>query len=152
MSIKEELAAELRDAMRAQDAPRRDVIRQIETEVSLARSDPGFTGEVDDDLYRKVIGSYVKKMDKSRTEYEALGERGRAMAEKLAYEVAYLGRWLPKKLGEDETREMVRAVIAGLGVAGDPKAAGQVTGALMKAHGRDLDGALVSRVVAEELG
>jgi uncharacterized protein YqeY len=152
MTIKEELAAELRDAMKTKDAPRRDVIRQIETEVSLARSDPGFTGEVDDDLYRKVIASYVKKMDKSRADYEDLGERGRAMAEKLSYEVEYLGRWLPTKLGEEETREMVRAVITGLGVAGEPKAAGQVTGTLMKAHGKDLDGALVSRIVAEELG
>jgi uncharacterized protein YqeY len=152
MTIKDELAIELRDAMKAKDAPRRDVIRQIETEISLARSDPGFTGVVDDDLYRKVIASYVKKMDKSRAEYEAMGDRGRAMAEKLAYEVEYLGRWLPKKLGEPETREMVRVVITGLGVAGDPKAAGQVMGALMKAHGRDLDGALVSRIVAEELG
>jgi uncharacterized protein YqeY len=151
MSIKEELAAELRDAMKTHDVPRRDVIRQVETEVSLARSDPGFSGEVDDELYRKVIASYVKKMDKSRAEYEDLGERGRAMASKLAFEVDYLSRWLPRKLGEAETRAMVKAVIAGLGVSGDPKAAGRVTGTLMKTHGKDLDGALVSRIVAEEL-
>ena len=59
MSIKDELADELRDAMKAKDAPRRDVIRQVETEISVARSQPGFTGDLDDDLYRQVIGSYV---------------------------------------------------------------------------------------------
>jgi hypothetical protein len=151
MSIKEELAAELRDAMKAKDAPRRDVIRQVETEVAVARSQPGFTGELDDDLYRQVIGSYVKKMDKTRQEYVEMGERGEAMAAKLAFEVEYLSRWLPQKLDEEATRNLVREAIDELGVASDEKAAGRVTGHLMKQHGQDLDGSLVSRVVREEL-
>lgn len=151
MTIQEELVAELRDAMKTGDSPRRDVIRQIQTEVANARSEPGFKGEVDDALYLTVIGSYVKKMDKARREYLDLGDRGAAMAEKLAYEIDYLGRWLPKKLGEEETRALVRQAIVTLGVAGDPKAAGRVTGTLMRERGDDLDGALVGRLVAEEL-
>lgn len=151
MTIKEELAAELRDAMRSQDGRRRDVIRQVETEVSVARSQPGFQGDADDDLYRQVIGSYVKKMDKARSEYAEMGERGAAMAEKLGFEVDYLARWLPSKLDEAATRELVRSVIGELGVAGDEKAAGRVTGQLMKTRGADLDGGLVNRLVREEL-
>ncbi len=151
MSIKEELAAELREAMRSQDAPRRDVILQIETEVAVARSDPDFDGEVDDDLYRQVIGSYVKKMDKARQEYLDVGERGAALAAKLGYEVEYLSRWMPRKLDEDATRQMVRDAIEELGVAGDEKAAGRVTGHIMKSHGKDVDGGLVNRLVREEL-
>lgn len=150
-SIHEQLQDELRDAMRAGDKPRKDVIRQIETEVSTARSEPGFSGEADDALYEKVIASYVKKMDKSRQEYLEMGERGAAMAEKLAFEIEYLGRWLPKKLGEDETRQLVRETISELGVAGDPRASGRVTGTLMKSRGADIDGGLVARIVAEEL-
>ena len=114
-------------------------------------SQPGFSGEVDDDLYRQVIGSYVKKMEKTRQEYLELGERGAAMAEKLAFEVEYLSRFLPKKLDEDATRTLVRSAIEALGVAGDEKAAGRVTGHVMKQHGKDLDGALVNRIVREEL-
>jgi uncharacterized protein len=151
MSIREELANELRDAMRAKDGPRRDVIRQIETEISVARSEPGFSGDLDDDLYRRVIGSYVKKMDKTRQEYLDIGERGEAMAAKLGYEVGYLSRWLPQKLDEGQTRDLVRKTIQDLGVAADEKAAGRVTGQLMKEHGKDLDGALVNRLVREEL-
>ena len=151
MSIREELASELRDAMRAQDAPRRDVIRQIETEISVARSEPGFSGELDDDLYRRVIGAYVKKMDKTRQEYLDIGERGAAMAAKLGYEVEYLSRWIPQKLDEAQTRDLVRKTIQDLGVAGDEKAAGRVTGQLMKEHGKDLDGGLVNRLVREEI-
>jgi uncharacterized protein len=151
MSIREELASELRDAMRAQDGPRRDVIRQIETEISVARSEPGFSGELDDDLYRRVIGAYVKKMDKTRQEYLDIGDRGAAMAAKLGYEVEYLSRWLPQKLDEAQTRDLVKKTIQDLEVAGDEKAAGRVTGQLMKEHGKDLDGGLVSRLVREEI-
>jgi uncharacterized protein YqeY len=151
MTIKDELAAELKDAMLSKDAPRRDVIRQIQTEVSVATSDPGFGGGADDDLFEKVIGSYVKKMDKSREEYEGYGERGAAMAAKLGYEVDYLRRWLPQTLDEAATRQLVTDAIADLGVAGDEKSAGRVIGQLMKSHGKDVDGGLVNRLVREEL-
>ena len=151
MSIQEELSAELRDAMKAKDVRRRDVIRQIQTEVATAKSQPDFEGEADDAFYQRVIGSYVKKMDKSRAEYSEMGERGAAMADKLAFEVDYLSKWLPKKLGEVETRELVREAIDELGVKDDEKAAGRVTGHLMKSRGDDLDGARVNRIVREEL-
>ena len=149
-SIKEQLAAELRDAMRTQDRDRRDVIRQIETEVAVARSEPGFSGEVDDALYRRIIGSYVKKMDKARGEYLAAGERGEAMAAKLGYEVDYLSRWLPTHLGEEETLRLVEEKVAAIG-ATDPREAGQVIGQLMRERGDELDGGLVNRLVRQAL-
>jgi uncharacterized protein len=152
MTIQQQLADELKDAMRAQDARRRDVIRQVQTEIAVARSDPGFSGETDDAFYQKVIGSYVKKMEKARSEYLGYGERGEAMAERLGYEIDYLQRWLPAKLDESQTTDLVRETIVELGVAGDPKAAGRVIGTLMKSRGADLDGALVGRVVERELG
>jgi uncharacterized protein YqeY len=151
MTIQEQLTAELRSAMKEKDAPRRDVIRQVQTEVATAKSQPDFSGDIDDAFYQKVIASYVRKMDKSREEYAALGERGEEMADKLAFEVEYLSRWLPKKLNEEETRRLVVEAIDDLGVSGDEKAAGRVTGQLMKSHGNDLDGALVNRLVREEL-
>ena len=151
MSIQDELAAELKDAMRAQDKARRDVIRQVQTEVATARSQPGFDGELDNAFYQQIIGSYVKKMDKSRAEYADLGERGAEMAKKLAFEVEYLSRWLPQTLDESQTREIVVDAISELGVAGDDKAAGRVIGHLMKSRGKELDGGLVNRLVREEL-
>ena len=149
-TIKEQLAAELRDAMRAKDRDRRDVIRQIETEVAVARSEPGFSGEVDDHLYRRVISSYVKKMEKARSEYLAAGERGEAMAAKLGYEVAYLAKWLPSTLGEEETLRIVEEAVAEVG-ATDPKQAGQVIGKLMRDRRDELDGAMVNRLVRQVL-
>ncbi len=149
MTIKSELADELRDAMLSRDALRRDVIRQVETEVTRKVTEPGFEGDADDELYRAVIGSYVKKMSKARDEYAELGERGEAMAAKLDFEVRYLSRWLPSTLSEDDTRALVQSTIAEIGEVTSP---GMVIGRLMKAHGNQLDGSMVNRIVREELG
>ncbi len=151
MSIAEELAAELTDAIRTRDRRRSDVIRSIQTEISIAKSAPGFSGDVDDDLCRRVIASYSKKMTKARDEFQAAGERGAAQAAKLAFEVEYLARWLPQALGEEETRAIVAEAIAELGVD-DPKLGGKVTGHIMKSGDDRLDGALVNRLVREALG
>ncbi len=150
MSVQTELRTELEDAMRAQDKARINVIRQIETEVSMAKAAPGFDGDVDDALYLKTIATYVKKMDKARREYEAAGERGKAQAEQLAWEIQYLAQWLPIGPSEHETRAIVRFAIAEL-KADDPKMMGRVIGHVMKSA-TGLDGALVNRLVREELG
>lgn len=151
MAIHEELTAELKDAMRARDRARLDVIRQIETEVSKAKTEPGFTGEADDPLYRSVIAAYSKKMDKARDEFAALGERGAEAVTKLTFEIDYLSRWLPQGLSEDETREVVRIAIKELR-ASDAKQLGQVVGHIMKNGPRGVDGAMVKRLVSEALG
>ncbi len=150
MSIQEELRAELKAATLERDQPRLDVIRAVETEIKVARTSKGFEGEVDDALYQQVIGAYSKKMSKARAEYEKAGERGQDMAGKLAYEVQYLSRWMPQKLDEEATLAVVLSTIAELGVS-DPKQTGRVMGAVMKAHGKDVDGGLVNRLVREQL-
>ena len=150
MGIREELASELKDAMKSRDRARTNAIRQVETEVAVAKAAPGFRGEVDDDLYKATIAAYVKKMEKARTEYEEMGDRGAEQAAKLAFEVEYLSRWTPQLAGEEETREIVKSAIAELGIE-DPKMMGRVMGHVMKS-GHDLDGSLVNRIVREELG
>jgi uncharacterized protein YqeY len=151
MSIKERFTQELRDAMRAKDARRRDVIRQVNTELKIAASAPGYEGGETDELYLEVIASYVKRMQKSIEEYRSVGERGEAMVEKLEFEVDYLSSYLPEKLDEQATRSLVAAAVQELGVEGDPKATGRVIGHIMKSHKDEVDGSLVSRLVREAL-
>ncbi len=149
MTIEEQLIAAQTAAMKRGDRSTLSVIRQIRSEVSVARSAPGFTGEVDDELFLSTISTYVKRMGKSKIEYEALGDRGREQAEKLAFEIDYLSTYLPTKLDEPATRALVAQAIADVG-ATDPKKTGQVIGRVMKS-GEDVDGGLVARLVKEAL-
>ena len=151
VTISEQLQAELKDAMLSKDAPRRDVLRQVQTEITLARSEAGYDPAADDEVVQSVIESYSKKMQKSVAEYEGYGERGAGMADKLRFEVEYLSRWMPQKLDEAATRQLIADKIDELGVSGDEKAAGRVTGMIMKDHKDDVDGALVNRLVREIL-
>lgn len=150
VTIRDQLAAELKDAIKTGDKLRRDAIRQIQTEVRKVTSQAGVE-EGTDEVYRVVIAAYIKKMSKARDEYREMGDRGREMADKLDFEVEYLSRWMPSKLGESHTRRLVQQTIEDMRVEGEPKAVGRVVGALMKTRD-DLDGALVNRLAREELG
>jgi len=149
MTIEEQLIAAQTAAMKSGDRATLSVIRQIRSEVSVARSAPGFAGDVDDELFLSTIATYVKRMGKSKTEYEALGDRGTEQAEKLAFEIDYLSAYLPTKLDEGATRELVTRAIEDVG-ATDAKMTGQVIGKVMKS-GEDVDGGLVARLVKEAL-
>ena len=149
MSIQEQLVAEQKTAMKAGDRRTLNVIRQIQSEVSVAKAAPGFDGDVNDALYLETIARYVKRMGKARDEYDSLGERGRDQAEKLTFEIEYLSAYVPQKLDEAATRALVDQTIAELG-ATEPKQTGQVIGAVMRS-GAEVDGGLVARLVNEAL-
>ena len=149
MSIEQRLRDDQKTAMRARDAATLNAIRSIQAEVATAKTAPGFKGDVDDALFVKVISTYVKRISKSKVEYDTMGERGAEQAGKLGFEIQYLTQYLPKKLNEQDTRMLIEQAIADIG-ADDSTPAGQVVGAVMRS-GEDLDGALVNRLVREAL-
>jgi uncharacterized protein YqeY len=150
MTIAEQLKQDQVAAMRSRDKATLNAIRSIQAEVATAKTAPGFSGKVDDDLYVRTILTYVKRITKSRTEYEAMGERGAEQVGLLTFEIDYLDRYLPTTLDEAATTELVARTIAELG-ADENTPAGKVIGAVMRS-GESVDGALVNKVVREELG
>ena len=151
MAIADELDGMYKDAMRARDQPKLDVIRMIRSKIGEAKTAKGFDGEVNDELYLRVIGLYVKQMNKALPDYEGQGERGREMVAQLKFEVDFLSQFLPTKLGEEETRSLVQRTVAELGVD-DPKQLGRVMGSIMKDHRDTIDAGLVRRLIQEALG
>ena len=149
MTIEEQLRVDQTTAMKARDKDTLNAIRSVQAEVATAKSAPGFTGEIDDELYVRTIATYVKRVSKSKVEYDAMGDSGSDQAAKLAFEIEYLGRYLPTVLDEEATRALVEKAIADLGADADTPT-GQVIGAVMRS-GQDLDGTLVSRLVEERL-
>jgi uncharacterized protein YqeY len=150
MAIEDELAAELKDAMRRKDSGTVACIRFVKSKIQEAVTAKGFQGRADDELYRRIISSYVKSLQKGIQELEAAGDRSRDLRDQYAAEIVYLERYLPKLLGADETAEIVRGKVAELGVT-DPKRSGQVVGAILKEHKGEVDPALVRRLVDEAL-
>ena len=127
MSIESALKDELKRGMKARDQATLDVVRMIRSKVQEATTAKGFSGEVNDALYMEVIQRYVKQMKKALPDYVAQGERGAEMVEKLEWEVSYLEKFLPQKLGEAETMALVQAAIEATG-ATDMKQMGMLMG------------------------
>ncbi|MBL6974891.1 MAG: GatB/YqeY domain-containing protein [Deltaproteobacteria bacterium] len=151
MTLLERLDKELVRALKAHEKDQADAIRMIKTRISEKRTSAGFTGEIDDELVIGLIGSYVKTLEKSIKEIEGGGRGDSPVVAKYRFEVDYLGAWLPKMKSEEETRELVRALVSDLAVSGKG-AIGRVMGAVMKAHKGEVDAALVRRIAETELG
>ncbi len=149
MSIDQRLRDDQKTAMKAGDKATLNVVRSVRTEVAIALAAPKFEGGADDALYLDIIATYVKRIQKAKAEYDSMGDAGAERAASIAFEVEYLSQYLPKKLDEAATRELVEQAIIDLDADGDTPA-GKVVGAVMRS-GEDLDGALVNRLVSELL-
>jgi uncharacterized protein YqeY len=148
-SIESELDSRLKNAMRERDEPSLVVIRAIRGKVTEARTAKGYSGEVDDALYLKVIAAYSKSMAKAVGEYERVGESTGSRVEQLRFEVNYLAEFLPKKLGEHKTRILVEQAVARTGATAKAEL-GRIMGVIMKDHSDEVDATLV-RSIAESM-
>jgi uncharacterized protein YqeY len=90
----------------------------------------------------------VKQRRESIATYEKAGRQDLADQEKA--EIAVIEEYLPKQMGEAETKAAVAALIKELGAAG-PKDMGRVMGALKEKFSGTMDFGRASGVVKELL-
>jgi len=149
MSLEQTLNDTLAQAIRDRDQRLADIVRMIKSRITERRTAKGFSGQVDDAVVQDVISTYRKSLQKALPDYDKAGERGRAQAEQLRFEIEVLARWLPKGLDEAALKSLVRERLAALGIS-DPKQIGRLMGDLMKTHKGQVDAADIKRI-AEEL-
>ena len=146
MSLTQQLQADMKSAMRAGDAERRDTLRMAIAAVQNAAKDK--RADLTDEEALAVLTKQVKTRRESIKAYTDAGRDDLAAKEQA--EIDILQPYLPAQLAEDEVRALVAEAIAATG-ASSPKDMGRVMGALMpKVQGR-ADGKLVSAIVNEEL-
>lgn len=152
MAIRDDIEARMRQARKDRDEPTLNVIGMIKNKVLMELKSGSGVAD-DDDLWRNVLGAYVKQLRKSIPEFEKAGERGAAALEDVKFELAFCEQFLPTKLDADATEALVRRIVAdnGLGDVG-AKGTGKVMGLLMKSHKDELDSELTKAAVAKVLG
>ncbi len=145
-SLKDRIAADLKEAMRARDQLRLDTLRSVLSGFTYKRTEAGvdLTEADESDVVRKQ----VKQRADAAAEFEKAGRK--ELAEKELREREILTAYLPAQKSEDEIRSIVRAIIAEL-----PQGT-RNQGAVMKVAMPQLkgqaDGNLVRRIVTEEIG
>jgi uncharacterized protein len=139
MTLYETITTDLKEAMKARQKKRLEVLRMMKSKIMTVNS----KGDISDDEILKILNTYEKNL-KDAYEQSNNNNREEAAAE-LKEEIDIVSAYLPKKLTEAETKTLVEEVIQQTG-ATSKKDMGKVMGAIMKS-GKPIDGKLVKSIV-----
>lgn len=147
MHPKEQIQTDLKEAMRAGDTRRREVLRlllaafkQVEVDRQIELSEADALG---------VLMGEAKKRREAIAEMTSAGRDDLAAQER--YELEIIESYLPRQLDRVELEAMAREVIAQVG-ATSPKDVGLVMKELMARVKGQADGKVVNAIVRELLG
>ena len=149
--IRDDIKAAQIAAMKAGDKDTRNAVSLIQAAVKN-RDIEARTGKAPDDddaLVVEVLQKMVKQRRESIDMYRKGGREELAVAEEG--EVAVIERFLPARMGEDETRAAIEAIKADLGASG-MKDMGRVMAELKARHAASLDMSRASGLVKAALG
>lgn len=146
-SLRERLRDDLKDAMRARDAVRRDTIRLVEAAIKNVEIEKR-GAELSDQDVQAILQRQVKQRQDSIEQYEQANRPDLAAGERA--EIAVIEVYLPQQLSRAEIEAAARAAIDQLGATG-PVDRGKVMGRLMSELRGKADGAMVNAVVGELL-
>lgn len=148
-SLKEQIRNDMKAALLGGSRFEGDTLRNLiaailNEEVATGKREEG----LDDVEVEKIIAREVKKRRESIAMYQ---QNNRAeLAEAEQNEIDVLEKYLPEQLGEEAIRSKVDEVIAGMSDA-TMQQMGQVIGAVKAELGNAADGAMLAKIVKEQL-
>jgi uncharacterized protein len=146
VSLIEEIEDELKDAMRARDAERRDALRLILN--ALKGSEKELRRPLSEEEELQVLQRERKRRVEAAEAFRNGGRDEQAAAEERELEV--LEEFMPEPLSEDEIEEIVDDVIAEVGATRIADL-GRVMADVMPQIAGRADGSQVSQIVREKL-
>jgi uncharacterized protein len=144
-ALKDRIAADLKDAMKARDQLRVDTLRSALSGFTYKRTEAGVELSESDEL--DVVRKQVKQRSDSAAEFEKAGRAELADKEKREREI--LQAYLPAQKSADEVRAVVKAILTEL--PGETRNQGSVMKVAMAQLKGVADGNLVRQIVTEEL-
>lgn len=146
MTLNERIVHDLKEAMRAREQTRLDVIRMLKSAVQMAAIEKGgATTVLDDPEVEAVIRKQVKQRRDSIVGFEKGGRPELAAKEQAELEI--LQAYLPKGLTPEELAAMIDATIQEVGATTKAQ-----LGAVMKALQPKLLGRADGKTVSLEVG
>lgn len=148
MSLKEQLMADYKEAMKASDAVRKNTVNMVRAAIKQHEVDQRV--ELSDDA---DIVKIIKKQVKMRT--DALADFAKAgrddMVEGYKKEIEILKGYLPEEMSAEQISDKVREVAAQMGIDGGMKNMGALMKSVMAELKDKADGSAVNKAVKEFL-
>jgi uncharacterized protein YqeY len=148
MSLKEQLHADLTDAMRSRDELRLAALRMALTAVTNEEVAGKQARVLSDEDVLRVLGREIKKRKEAAQAFADAGRPDRAEREQA--EARVLEHYLPAQLTDDELTSLVRAAVTASG-ATDVKQMGQVMKVVQPQVTGQADGSRVAAEVRRQL-
>ncbi len=148
MSIKEQLRADLIEAMRSRAKVNLGTIRMVLSAIANEEVAGKEARVLTDAEIVIVLSREAKKRREAAEAFEAAGRADKALLEKE--EGAIISKYLPEQMSEDEVKKLIAEAMISSGAAG-PADMGKVMGILKPQIAGKADGALVSKLVKESL-
>ena len=151
MPLKETIETEYKNALKAKDKTKISTYRLILSSIKdldiSNRSGPN-KKETDDEDIKKLLKKMVKQRAESIDIYKKNNRTDLLEVEQNEYNI--LTGFLPKQLGEEETKKICEELISKLG-ANSVKDMGKVMGELKKQHSDEIDFAKAGPLIKELL-
>jgi uncharacterized protein YqeY len=144
MSLKTQVEAGIKDAMRAKDQDTLRALRAIKSLILLEETKGGASGDLTADDELKLLTKAAKQRRESADIYKTQGRAD--LLEKEEAELVVIEQFLPKQLNEDEVKAKLQEIIARVG-ASAPSDMGKVMGVATKELAGQADGRVVSTLV-----
>ncbi len=146
MTLQEQLATDLKDAMKSGDKTRLGVLRMAKAAIKnteIAKRNP-----LDDAGVLEVLSKEAKQRRESIAEFRNARREDSAVKEEA--ELSVLLEYLPQQMSSDEITTLVKQVINEVGAIG-PKDKGKVMPKLMPQVKGKADGQMVNEIVTHLL-
>lgn len=147
MEIREQIMADMKDAMRAKNQLKLETIRFLQAAIKNKEIEVRPNAITGDDILG-VIKKLVKQRKESIEQFQNAGRTD--LADKEKAELVVLEAYLPAQLGREQIEALVQQAIAELN-ASSIKDMGPVMKAVLAKSGGAADGKLVSEIIKSKL-
>ena len=151
MSLKEKIESNYKESLKAKDKIQISTYRLILSSIKdleIANRSRVEKKETDDEDIKKLFKKMIKQRSESIEIYKKNNRNDLLEVEQTEHEI--ISNFLPKQLGDDETKEICKKIVESIG-ASSIKDMGKVMGELKKKHSDEIDFSKAGSIIKEIL-
>ena len=151
MSLKEKIESNYKESLKAKDKIQISTYRLILSSIKdleIANRSRAEKKETDDEDIKKLLKKMIKQRTESIEIYKKNNRNDLLEVEQKEHEI--ISNFLPKQLGDDETKEICKEIVESIG-ASSIKDMGKVMGELKKKHSDEIDFSKAGSIIKEIL-
>tara|TARA_B100001559_G_scaffold8074_1_gene7215 strand:+ start:52 stop:516 length:465 start_codon:yes stop_codon:yes gene_type:complete len=151
MSLKEKIESIYKESLKAKDKIQISTYRLILSSIKdleIANRSRAEKKETDDEDIKKLFKKMIKQRTESIEIYKKNNRNDLLEIEQKEHEI--ISNFLPKQLGDDETKEICKKIVESIG-ASSIKDMGKVMGEIKKQHSDEIDFSKAGSIIKEIL-